>query len=366
MGSVAVQDLAESPADEVVVAGRSLEKAKEVAAKYRNTSAAQIDATDKDLVQKLRYLRPDVVVNAVQYQFNLKIMAAAIKAGVNYLDLGGLYHMTLKQLKLHARARKAGVLCLLGMGSTPGTMNVMAGYAAKKLGNIEKIELRSGWRILERLPRPIIPYSADTIYDEFTMKCPVFRNSKMRMVDPMEKEIEFRFQEPLGEVVGHYAIHSELATMPKTIDKGVKDIDFAVAYPRQFTDLVTNIIKKYKNKRRAIAELEHETVLLQREPWDIDGQRAELFGTRSRIRLESITTYYKKWKRGSAIDTAVPPSIAAQWIASGKLQHKGVLPPEVVFEGQELPYFKELYKHTGGNIKVYESIDGGKPKPLFK
>jgi len=60
-------------------------------------------------------------------------MEAAIEAGIHYCDLGGLYHQTLRQLKLDARAKDAGLTCVLGIGSTPGTMNVMGAYGASKL-----------------------------------------------------------------------------------------------------------------------------------------------------------------------------------------------------------------------------------------
>jgi saccharopine dehydrogenase (NAD+, L-lysine-forming) len=43
----------------------------------------------------------DVVVNGVQYYFNIDVMKACLKAKVPYIDFGGLYHMTLKQLELN-------------------------------------------------------------------------------------------------------------------------------------------------------------------------------------------------------------------------------------------------------------------------
>ena len=35
-----------------------------------------------------------VCVNSTQYYFNLDVMRACLKAGVHYLDLGGLFHVT--------------------------------------------------------------------------------------------------------------------------------------------------------------------------------------------------------------------------------------------------------------------------------
>src|SRR3954463_14809426 len=69
----------------------------------------------------------DVLVNSASYRINLDVMNACLASGTNYIDLGGLYHVTAKQLELDDQFREAGLLALLGMGSAPGKTNVMAG-----------------------------------------------------------------------------------------------------------------------------------------------------------------------------------------------------------------------------------------------
>ena len=39
---------------------------------------------------------------------------------IHYTDMGGLFHGTLKQLKLSDRFAEAGISAVLGMGSAPG------------------------------------------------------------------------------------------------------------------------------------------------------------------------------------------------------------------------------------------------------
>ena len=70
--------------------------------------------------------RRDVVVNCTQYNWNLDVMSAALAARVNYMDLGGLYHMTKKQFALDRDFRRIGKLAIAGMGGAPGITNVMA------------------------------------------------------------------------------------------------------------------------------------------------------------------------------------------------------------------------------------------------
>ena len=75
----------------------------------------------------------DVLVNSASYRVNLDAMAACLEAGCHYLDLGGLYWMTGRQLELGPRFESAGLLALLGIGSAPGKTNLMALRAVREL-----------------------------------------------------------------------------------------------------------------------------------------------------------------------------------------------------------------------------------------
>jgi len=68
----------------------------------------------------------DVLVNSASYRVNLDAMHACLEAGCHYIDLGGLYHLTGEQLEMGPQFETAGLLALLGMGSSPGKTNVMA------------------------------------------------------------------------------------------------------------------------------------------------------------------------------------------------------------------------------------------------
>src|SRR6266511_118154 len=75
-----------------------------------------------------------VCVNCVDYRLNLGVMEAALAAACHYLDLGGLFHMTRRQLELDDRFREAGLTAILGMGSAPGKTNLLARAAVERLG----------------------------------------------------------------------------------------------------------------------------------------------------------------------------------------------------------------------------------------
>lgn len=81
----------------------------------------------------------DCAVNAVNYYHNLTVMAACLRKAVPYVDLGGLFHMTRRQLSLDGQFREAGVTVVIGVGADPGITNVHAAYAARRLRTIESI-----------------------------------------------------------------------------------------------------------------------------------------------------------------------------------------------------------------------------------
>ena len=379
MAQVIVRDLLESPdVENVAVCGRSMKKAKLFADQLRDPRAipVEVDITKRDILNKV-IKGYDVVIISSRYEYNLEVMETAIDCGLSYVDLGGLYHMTLEQLKLDESATKMGVTCLLGMGSTPGTMNVMAAYAAQKLDTIEKVKLRSGYKTLSGKTETLqMPYSLRTVLDEFTEPAPILREGKILTVPPLSKKERFTLPKPVGEVEGYYTIHSELATLPKNLDKSVKEMDFIVAYEPEFTEAVSIIVKLGLADRKEMTVGEKRVSPLEvlsaaldslpkEEVLDVDIQEVEVEGRkdgeRVKVRYDAITLPHMRWNiGGGTVDTGVPPSIAAQWIASGKIRMKGVVPPELCVE--PLPYFRELNLRDRG-IKVYENYES--QKPLF-
>ncbi len=378
MAQVIVRDLLESSeVDAIGVADVNFEAASR-AVSLLGTSRAEAlkaDVTDTPALKQLvgHY---DVVVNSTWYQFNLLVMEAALQSGIHYLDLGGLYHTTLKQLDLNARAKDAGITCILGMGSSPGTMNVLAGYGASKMTKISKVNLRSGSAVVSK-PSEVFqsPYSIRTVLDEFTLPPIILQNGEIREVPPLSGKERFVLPEPINEMEGYYTLHSELATLPKTLGKGVKDMDFIVAYPPEFTRTVMLLVRMGLASRSSI-----KVKGLQVKPYDVlasvvdsiqkaeaeldvDVQRVELYGEvdgrPTTLKYDAITAPNETWKiGGGTIDTGVPPSIAAQWLAKDRIKTKGVVPPESCID--PLPYFSELSRR---GIKVYEYSE--ETRPLF-
>src|SRR2546429_6369971 len=110
MAQSTVPDLLASPGvDRVGIAGRSEAKAKAFAAAQQDPRAVPVPVDARDSPSLVREMKHwDCVINSSWYDLNVAIIEAAIEAGIHYCDLGGLYHHTLRQLKLDARAEDAG------------------------------------------------------------------------------------------------------------------------------------------------------------------------------------------------------------------------------------------------------------------
>src|SRR5256885_13980696 len=135
MAQSTVPDLLASPGVERVgIAGRSAAKAKAFAAAQRDDRATPVPVDARDSAALVRELRRwDCVINSTWYDLNVPIMEAAIEAGVHYFDLGGLFYQKIRQMKLHARAKEAGVTGRPGHGAPPPRVNVNGSSERRQL-----------------------------------------------------------------------------------------------------------------------------------------------------------------------------------------------------------------------------------------
>lgn len=157
-----------------------------------------------------------VCVNAADYRLNLDVMKGCLRAGAHYVDLGGLYHMTRRQLELDGDFRQAGLTAVLGMGSAPGKTNLLARAAVTRLrGEPRTLHIWAVTRDPEAAAHPFpAPYSVRTLLDELSMRPMVVLGGRLTDVDPLSGQAERDFPAPVGRASGIYTLHSELATLP--------------------------------------------------------------------------------------------------------------------------------------------------------
>ena len=200
-------------------------------------SAGALDIRDRDrAVAALD--GADVLLNSASYRVNLDAMEVALAADAHYVDLGGLFHVAREQLLLDDRFREAGLLAVLGMGSTPGKTNVMAARAVELLGDdVERIVVGAAGRDPDPPAGPLVaPYAIETILDELSMPTPVVRDGEVEFVDPLTDAGTVEFGPPAGPAPTIYTIHSEQATFAESF--GARNVSFQLSLNPVFLDKI--------------------------------------------------------------------------------------------------------------------------------
>lgn len=130
---------------EIVIAGRNLELARDLAAQLGSkASVAQIDVFDDDGLDRLvRGARLLVNTSGPYFQTLLPVLMAAIRNKINYCDFSEDWQAMERALAFDAEAREAGITAIVGMGDAPGLTNLMAYHAAHQLDEVEQIKV--GW-----------------------------------------------------------------------------------------------------------------------------------------------------------------------------------------------------------------------------
>ena len=188
-------------------------------------------------------------IASLPYRYNLAAMHGALDAGVHYIDLGGLFHVTRRQLELASKFERSGVMAILGMGSAPGIVNVMAVLASSGLDRVREIHCLVGGidQTRFRNASPLgFGYSADTLLDEFTMPSAVFRGGKFKMVPPLDpaERVAINFPVPVGTIGVDTTLHSEVATLPLSFRKrGIREVTFRQGFEKDFRDKLTFLVE---------------------------------------------------------------------------------------------------------------------------
>jgi len=286
----------------------------------------------------------DVVLNCVPYPLNPKVMRAALRARVPYVDLGGLYHVTLQQFALHEEFLRHGVTAILGMGSTPGITNVMAGALVQLMDCVDEIHVRVACHDESATGLLPIPYSLDTILDEFALEPIVFREGQPATVPVLSGSEIIEFPSPVGQAEAFHTLHSEVAMFPRSFT-GLREASFKIAFPQAFNEKMRFLVglgfASRDNGLRGVSPREmllalaakHWVPTSESEPQDCDVLRVWVKGKKQGKEIsglaESVILPHPLWRvAAGSRDTGVPLSIVAQMLARRIIQAPGVHCPE--------------------------------------
>ena len=277
----------------------------------------------------------DVLVNSASYRVNLDAMAACLRAGCHYLDLGGLYWMTELQLELDRQFQREGLLGLLGMGSAPGKTNLMARMAARELGEeIERVQVAAAGRDLDPPDGFSVPYALQTLLDEMTMQPVVLRSGSPQQIDPLTDGGVVDFGEPIGEAETIYTLHSELRTFGESF--GCREASFRLGLAPRLLAVLRDLTSASDEEVNRKA-----TEALPPSAKTVSAHVVDASANGRAVRVRAVTQPMERWALGGGIvSTATPAAAAVRLLARGAITERGVLPPESCVDPDAL--FAEL------------------------
>ena len=347
-----VRDLAESDeAAELRLLDLDLDRAQAVADAHGGAKsvAARVDArgssrpaggrelAHSSLAESLDGI--DVLVNSASYRVNLDAMRACLEAGCHYVDLGGLYHLTGQQLELGPQFEAAGLLALLGMGSSPGKTNVMAVRAVEELGGRpDAIDVYAAGRDLDPPDGPSYPYAPRTLVDELTEPPMAIRDGEPVALEPMQDGGSYPFPEPIGEAESIYTLHSEVRTFGDSF--GCDECTFRLSLAPAVLERVRGLVGAPPQRIEAAAR---EAV--PSSPNTVSVHVIEARGEGGQVTATAVTRPMKEWGLGGGIvSTAAPAAAAVRLLARDAIGARGALPPERCVRPEDL--FPELERRN--------------------
>ena len=301
-------------------------------------------------------VKPFLVINCAELDWNMNVYRACLKNKVNIIDLGsddGV--MTKKQLDMDSAFRKQKLLAITGCGSTPGINNVMLDYAIGLLDSVHTVEAGFAWN--SNIKEFVAPFSIPSVMEEFMGSATYMKNNKWMRIKAMETLKGKRYQE-VGRNKCFMSRHPEPYTFYYYYkDKGLKNIKFYAGFPtHSFTAIHNFITLGFASKEKVqingydIVPLEFLTEILRKSNIPEGYKENEVLwvqaigkkdGKRKEIFMECIANTLPGWEdAGCNVDTGLPASIIAQMLINKQIKAWGSFAPEAVVPKEQ--FFKAL------------------------
>jgi len=299
------------------------------------TSLIKMDVNDHDIMVTA-FKDVDVVINTAGpfYKTAVPVAKAAVAAKVNYIDICDDYEGTqiLFNSEIDKLAKEAGITVLTGMGSDPGTNNVLVKWYADRLDKVDEIYLYWVVSIAE-----LAGAAWDHSLHMTLGKIPQYIDGELVNVEGGTEPVAEQFLDPLGTCHVRYVGHPQPLTLPRYI-KGVKNVIIKGALIPLWVD---ELIQEQKN-----------TGLLDTDPIDIKGAKVTPYDLALKLwetipegrdngpQSSGLKVIVKGEKDGKKITytadmvgrmapgTGLPASIASLMMANGDVTVKGVVAPE--------------------------------------
>lgn len=381
MGRLAISALLSSETvSKITVADKNGELVNEFIklAKSKKLSGTTVDVTNKDQLESLMS-KHDLIINSVGpfFKFGKSIVESAIRTKRSYVDICDDWKPMMEILELDEKAKEAGITAIIGMGASPGVLNLLAMKAASRLKEID--EIKTAWGLGKTEAGPKLPHyvsrklmpgdkSASAVYQHLLHQCtgeiPTFINNKQVNVQSLT-EVEPLSIPGYREIYASHIGHPEPITLPRSIDANT--ISNVVYYGKGLTELLRSYGKKVEDNEKdfetitinlekefleVLQEDEDANYLLNEFPMELcvvaTGKNAD--NIKRRVILGLTAAPYG----GMSGMTGVPMAIAAEMILEGKVTEIGVLTPEQSINPNQ--FFDQYALYCGTDYKTSDII----------
>ena len=288
----------------------------------------------------------DVGIGALPHGLSEYAIRSAIKARVNFVDL--IFGWRFGQAEIDSACRRRRITIIPACGLAPGLTNILAMKAAERMEMVDELHIKVGG--IPEKPKPPLNYrivfSFQAVLEEYLRKARIIRNRRTVDVPALSGLETVNFPAPVGRCECFYT--DGLSTLVQTI-RGVRQMDEkTIRWPghaEQIKTLIDCGLLDTKpvaynshliTPRDFISNMLSEKLALGKDR-DLTLLRVEVSGKKNgkttHHRYQMIDHYDSRHGITSmARTTAYPCSIAAQILASGRIQRKGLVPPEIAFK----------------------------------
>jgi len=348
MGQVACATAVTDEAiDAVVIADRDLVRAEALADRLGPKASAQaLDLTDAKALRSA-LADTDLVLNTAGpfFTFGRPVLEAAIETGRHYVDICDDWEPTLEMLELDARARAAGVTCVVGMGASPGLANLLSVVAVEQLDAVT--ELYTGWRGGSGIPKA--PDNPDDVVASAAMDhwihnladpIRVGRHGGFESAEALEEHI---LDYPgLGPATVWTCGHPEPITLPRKYPQLETCLNVMFARPGMI-EAARVVRDRVRAGELSVSEGSREFILTpgRRGPDagpvpGYPGIFAYAVGTKDGVASKAAVSANRYPAGGMGEATCIPMAVAAGMVARGEVTERGVMGPESCLDPETL------------------------------
>ena len=230
----------------------------------KRLSVAALDCTNVTAATKA-FSGYDIVINSAMVRGRfIDTTRAALAAGAHYLDMTSLGEEPL-QFAMHEQFERAGLTCILDMGTAPGLSNLMAVYCMEKLDQTDSIDY--AWGVIDTVPpeehtRPLNwGYGFDGIMGLMSGPSILYEDGEIKRLPPRARPEVFQFKSGAQQIKG--MPHREPIMLAESFPKaGFKHVMYRQAFDEESE-------RKYAFLR--------DLGFASREPIDVNGGKGRSF-----------------------------------------------------------------------------------------